>query len=583
MRVIFALIVTFLFINIYAQTESCETLVWSDEFDYEGAPLPAKWGYDLGGGGWGNQELQIYTSIRDNSWVEDGKLFIKAIKTNGVWTSARLVTKQKGDWLYGRIVIRAKIPGGRGMWPALWMLPTDWAYGNWPRSGEIDIMEHVGYDRNRIHGTVHTEAYNHGIGTQLGNNILISTAYTEFHDYAVEWDEDKILFYVDDKLYFTFNNSRKTYKEWPFDKRFHLIMNIAVGGSWGGAQGIDPLLSEAVMEVDYVRVYELKPKKPVISGPGLVAMGQEITFSVPDIERYQFNWHFPDGVTISEGQSSNLVNVIWNDKPGTVFVEMVSECDTLVSDFFNVRITADATTFKIDNIIQNEISWKVIPTQSNIVSLEKEADEVIKVTFDVKSPLNNPYIEHSFDEPFNLAGFSRMVIRIKASEGTSPSNIRIDLVDENGNVEQENLFKIDNPNKSGNYETYSHIFGKGSNTFDLHAVKKVRLYFNYGLFGKIAQGTFAFYPIEMKNASTRASILPMTKLKVYPNPASDFLVVENISGHSVRIIDMDGSVVFSKLDAGTQEIIDLSGLRNGLYLLENSGKAGRSTSVFIKK
>ncbi len=136
------------------------------------------------------------------------------------------------------------------------MLPTDWEYGGWPQSGEIDIMEHVGYDPNVVHGSIHTLAYNHTIGTQKTAKLTIPTATTAFHKYAIEWFEDRIDFYIDNTKYFTFNNENKGWQYWPFDKRFHLILNLAVGGNWGGAQGIDPAAFPAQMEIDYVRVYK---------------------------------------------------------------------------------------------------------------------------------------------------------------------------------------------------------------------------------------------------------------------------------------------------------------------------------------
>ncbi len=220
---------------VKAQESPCQDLIWADEFEADGAPDAQKWDYDLGGGGWGNNELQTYTNKRTNSWVKDGCLYLKALKTDGNWTSARLVTRGKGDWLYGRIEVRAKLPMGKGTWPAIWMLPTDWKYGGWPASGEIDIMEHVGYDLGVVHGTIHTEAYNHSIGTQKGASIDVEDAMANFHVYAIEWDEDLIRWYVDDVLYFSFNNEHRTNKEWPFDHRFHLLLNITVGGNWGGA------------------------------------------------------------------------------------------------------------------------------------------------------------------------------------------------------------------------------------------------------------------------------------------------------------------------------------------------------------
>lgn len=234
------------------------TLVWNDEFDINGKPDDSKWGYDIGGHGWGNNELQYYTSDSVNVRVNNGKLEIEAQYYENAaikYTSARLVTREKGDWLYGKVDVKAKIPSGLGTWPAIWMLPTDWVYGGWPASGEIDIMEHVGYDQNRIHGSVHTQSYNHSIGTQKSSQIVIPTASTDFHVYTIEWDSTKIDFFVDNQKYFSFANENNTSAEWPFDKRFHLILNVAFGGNWGGAQGIDNSCLPAKMEVDYVRVY----------------------------------------------------------------------------------------------------------------------------------------------------------------------------------------------------------------------------------------------------------------------------------------------------------------------------------------
>jgi beta-glucanase (GH16 family) len=261
------LIVILILIRIPVWSQDTSSyLVWHDDFEYTGAPDNEKWGYDIGGHGWGNNELQNYTDSRTNSFVQDGILTIKAVKSDGSWTSARLVTKGKGDWLYGRIEVKAKLPEGVGTWPAIWMLPTDWEYGGWPSSGEIDIMEHVGYDFGIVHGTIHTEAYNHSIGTQLGKSVNVENVSTRFHVYAIDWTEDEIVWYVDGEEYYRIENQNKTYKEWPFDKRFHLLLNIAIGGDWGGAQGIDPNLNEAIMEIDYVKVFQKEVPKSVMDG-----------------------------------------------------------------------------------------------------------------------------------------------------------------------------------------------------------------------------------------------------------------------------------------------------------------------------
>lgn len=242
-------------------------LVWNDEFDYNGRPYAEKWSYDTVGNdyGWGNNELQFYTSRdKDNAFVDGEKLHIKAIKEEKGkhdYTSARLITKNKGDWKYGRFEFRAKLPQGRGIWPAIWMLPTDWEYGDWPASGEIDIMEHVGYNPDSVFASAHTEAYNHVKGTNKTEGIKVRNIYDEFQTYTLEWEKDEYRVYFDDIHFFTFENENKTFKEWPFDKRFHILLNVAVGGNWGGKEGVDDSIFPQEMIVDYVRVYKKRDNR----------------------------------------------------------------------------------------------------------------------------------------------------------------------------------------------------------------------------------------------------------------------------------------------------------------------------------
>ena len=238
-------------------------LIWSDEFDHPGLPDSTKWSYDVGGNGWGNKELEYYTKADTaNAVVRNGHLYLtarKQQKAGNAYTSARLITNGKGDWLYGRIEVRAILPAGRGLWPAIWMLPTDWKYGGWPASGEIDIMENVGFMPDSIFGSVHTKSFNHVIHTQKTKGLFLKDPYTAFHTYAVEWDAQQIRFFVDGNNYTSFSNTGKGFAEWPFDQRFHLLLNIAVGGGWGGQKGVDDAVFPSAMIVDYVRVYQTAP------------------------------------------------------------------------------------------------------------------------------------------------------------------------------------------------------------------------------------------------------------------------------------------------------------------------------------
>jgi len=235
-------------------------LVWSDEFDYKGLPDPQRWGYEVGY--IRNHELQYYTEARyENARVEDGMLVITSRKEpyEGYdYTSASLQTSGTATWTYGRFEVRAKLPAGTGMWPAIWMLGVNIDEVGWPHCGEIDIMENVGYDPDMIHANAHTQAYNHVIGTHKGSSLYVADPDEDFHVYAIEWFEDHIDFFIDDTLYFTFENEGAGTATWPFDQPFYLIINAAIGGSWGGQRGVTDGIFPQQYLVDYVRVYELQ-------------------------------------------------------------------------------------------------------------------------------------------------------------------------------------------------------------------------------------------------------------------------------------------------------------------------------------
>jgi beta-glucanase (GH16 family) len=229
------------------------TLVFSDEFNTNGAPDPAKWGYDIGtgSGGWGNNELQYYTSRPENVIVQGGVLKINALKESylgSAYTSARLLSKSKYSFKYGRIEVRAKFPTGVGTWPAAWMLGDNISSVGWPACGEIDIVEHLGRDLNKIYGTLHYPGRSGGNAD--GNTILVPAATTAFHTYAVEWSASSVKIFVDAQLYHTVPNSPSL----PFNQNFFILLNMAMGGNFGGA--VDPAFTNATYEIDYVRVYQ---------------------------------------------------------------------------------------------------------------------------------------------------------------------------------------------------------------------------------------------------------------------------------------------------------------------------------------
>jgi beta-glucanase (GH16 family) len=250
-------------------------LVWRDEFDGDELDA-AKWSPNIWPARKVNDEDQAYTGREKNLRVEDGMLVIEAHREDyegASYTSGRVHSAGKGDFLYGRFEVRAKLPSGQGTWPAIWMLPSDpYRYSTsceegedwqgsascdaWPNSGEIDIMEHVGYQMNHVHGTVHNEAYYWIKWEQRKGRILLDGVDEDFHVYSLEWSPERIDIFVDDAHYFTYINEGTGWNAWPYDHAFHLILNIAVGGFWGRAGGpIDDTIFPQRMLVDYVRVY----------------------------------------------------------------------------------------------------------------------------------------------------------------------------------------------------------------------------------------------------------------------------------------------------------------------------------------
>lgn len=234
-------------------TGNNDVLVWAEEFDEDGAPCEGTWSYDLGNGsnGWGNGESQYYTNRSENISISDGilKITAKAESFQGSeYTSARINTFQKFEFKYGRIEARAKLPTGAGTWPAMWTLGNDFITNPWPGCGEMDFMEHVGNDQDRIFSSLHYPG-NSG-GNASSQSIEVPGASDAFHIYAMEWSPDEIVFFVDGEEHFTFQNNVSL----PFDHEFFIILNVAMGGTFGGS--IDPNFVESTMEIDYVRVYQ---------------------------------------------------------------------------------------------------------------------------------------------------------------------------------------------------------------------------------------------------------------------------------------------------------------------------------------
>ena len=307
-------------------------LVWSDEFDSDVID-EEKWNKLLWRPGWVNNELQAYTAETNNIFIENGNLVLQALYQPGYtgtdyqgngyttdYTSGRLNTAGKAEWSYGRFEIRAKLPEGVGSWPAIWMLGSSISSIGWPACGEIDIMEHVGFDEGNIHASIHTTAYNHILGTQKTAHINVPTATDSFHVYTLEWTANYMYFMVDDQpLHFVYNDSENDVDKWPFDQSAYLILNLAVGGDWGGAQGVDNSSFPMSMLVDYVRIYESTEYSNSANVTFQVNMEEQLTqVTGVYISGGTIGSGFPSGIAMEDPESDKIWSVTLSFPKGSV-------------------------------------------------------------------------------------------------------------------------------------------------------------------------------------------------------------------------------------------------------------------------
>lgn len=564
-------------------------LVWSDEFDYTGLPDPTKWGYDTGNGGWGNNELQNYTANRtENARVENGTLIIEARRDwhDGIeYSSIRLVSRDQGDWLYGRVEIKAKIPLGQGLWPALWMLPTDWEYGGWPASGEIDIMENFalgGIKPNQVEANIHTQAYHHSIGTNKGAGIHdLTNIEDNYHFYGVSWFEDYMVFDVDGVEYFRFDNEGN-WQAWPFDKRFHLIMNIAVGGTLGTTP--DPNIFPKQMTVDYVRVYQ--------EGSGLSSS----TGVVTAFEHCNSDG-FSSGFGVGDYTMSDLVNLgIGDDAISSLEIMEGYKAILYMDDNFtgqSVEITSDLNCF--DNTWNDQVtSLQVRPNgitdlaglyyfqnrssglYMDVAGGESATDDGVTVfQWALTNTQNQQFeLEHLGDGSYKvIAKHSGKVLDVA---GVSSAN--------GADIHQWSYSGSDNQKwivvdaGDGFYKLIAQHSGKVAEIASCSSDQMANLqqYDNN-------DQTCGHWNFESVNPLASNDLnLSGESLHVFPNPVSDRLQIEGALEHwFVEVFATDGDLMFS--GAVENGGISLSELTAGIYTLRVHTDKAVVTQKVIKK
>lgn len=556
-------IVLFTALSTFSYAQQTWTQVWSDEFNYTGLPDSLKWGYDVGGGGFGNNEEQYYTDARiENAHVDQGMLTITAIKESFLsseYTSTRLVSKNKGDWLYGKIEVRAQLPTGNGMWPAIWMLPTDNVYGGWPNSGEIDIMENVGFDPDKIHWNIHTEAYNHTIGTNKGASKTYVSPSSNFYTYSIEWYPDSLLFLVDDVKQFTFLNEHNTSAEWPFDQRMHLILNIAVGGTWGGSQGIDNNAFPQEMLIDYVRVSQL---------------------TNPNAATYQLTLPTTEGGSTFSNMPSGAIN------NGT-----------------NISLTA------IPDAGYEFVSWiGTYSSGNNPINFDMLIDATMTPVFKKQGELltNGNFNNSSSNWWYNDGGISTVntsngdINFNTPTQATNPWDIQLTQAEFlliSGHTYEFSFDAYSNQNtsfvasvglNSSPWTTYVSNFPSlttSSQTFTYSFTMNIddpaaRVVFDLGkALGDIHIDNVSLVDLSIISANDLDNY--STDIALFPNPITDKLSISNVEEiKAIRIINSNGKIVLSPSPSSQ---LNIQSLNKGIYTIQLLTKNGWVSKSIVKE
>ncbi len=545
-------------------------MVWSDEFNTPGLPDSTKWSYESGK--IRNNELQYYTVKRpENARIEDSVLVIEARKEkyNGAdYTSASIISKGIGDWKYGKIEISAKVPTGKGTWPALWMMPTNSEYGTWPRSGEIDIMEYVGFESQYLHYTCHFEGTD-GTGHQSSGtkSASIVNPFNKFIKFAIIWTPDKIEWYANDVKYFTYTKKSDDYRTWPFNKEFYLILNLAYGGTWGGTAGVDDTKLPHKFLIDYVRVYQLQDSE----GPFCISV-QPSKHGKVELSPFMENYPENTEVLLTAVPDSGYQFKAW---------EYLSRANPL-------SLTVNKNT------VVNPVFFNPAEMLSN-----GEFDKGINPwTFYVENSQNSAYSANTEDSVF--------VINITKSPGT---DWKLGFQETGLSLEKANYkLRFDawaqNPNTvaitvSKNYSDWGALISKSANIttvrktfeFDMNMSKaddNVRLYFGIGKFtGKV----------YFDNISLAKVVLPTgikdfkadnSHFSVYPNPATGKFRVKMASDKfkpdsKIELFSSDGRAVFKQFLNENENEIDPGKLHPGIYLLRiTSGEKIFTQSLIIQ-
>ncbi len=569
-KLLTVLVMLLLSVSIMAQKY---VQVWGDEFNTPGLPDTTKWSYEKGK--IRNNELQYYTEKRmENARIEDSVLIIEARKEQfdgADYTSASIISKGIGDWKYGKIEISAKVPGGKGTWPALWMLPTNSEYGSWPKSGEIDIMEYIGVEPQNIYFTTHFEGVNlpagqHG-SSGSGPQKVVRDPFNEFIIFTLIWTPEKLEWYANDKKFHEYKKPADDYRSWPFDEEFYLIFNLAYGGTWAGSDGVDDTKLPHKFMIDYVRVYQLQDTESpfnlniIPTKHGKVEVSPKLDFypentevmltAIPD-SGYSFKaWKYQSGAnpyTFIINKNTSVTPVFYNPNELLSNGEFSNNWNSWAFYVFDAQ-NISYTTSVADSIFVVGISkstgtdWH-FGFQENGISMKKTA---YKLTFDAWADQSNQLLITVAKNYSNWGSYINKNSSITASRKSYEFTLNMPVNDDN-----------------------------------------VRLFFGIGKFsGKFNIDNISLTQIQ-DDPSTGNNELAFNKsdVLIYPNPTSDSFTVQfstkkTMTRPTLELFSFDGKLQYHTNLTSLKTEINPGVLKNGIYVVKIKSENYCSASKLI--
>ncbi len=603
-----AFVCVLLCLNFMTVAAQCPTLVWSDEFNATTLDQ-TKWSYQIGDGcdinlcQWGNNELQWYA--QENVTVSNGTLKITAKREtiqNRNYTSGRIRTLSKADIKYGRIEARMKMPVGQGLWPAFWMLPTDNVYGGWPQSGELDIVEYLGHEKATTHGTIH-------YGNPWPNNRSLTKNFTltegglndDFHVYAIEWTENDIKWFLDGFLFSTITRNDLGSERWPFDQKFHFLLNFAVGGNWPGNPNGSTVFPQA-FEVDYVRVYNLVGA-PYLSGPQKVPfMATNRTYSINNFPTgAAIVWTVPTGATVVSGNGTKDIVINWGTTGGKVTATVTNTCGVYK---FELGVQVEGN-FSTGIILENFDSVGRITRTFNTGTFTDDFPTPSKNAVN-GSALSGKYVR-SAAQQYDVLVYDVADVTNGADFTSSEKKFYIDIltaapVGTNILLQLENKTQAQSTNypigrhsrytavttKQNEWERLSFVFTDRPDAAVSHQAINQFIFLFAPNTNSGATYYFDNFEIYTKKSVSTLDLADDKTLKIAPNPASDILFVsadKNKAIDRLEIVDITGKrFSFQNNIHKSDYQLNIKHLQTGIYYLHVSfTDATQLTKAFVKE